>query len=807
MSRPRAVDAPTAYAYKDLGNGEIRLLELDCKDQREHLTGTLRHWQTLCDPDKPSCAPFPSYTALSHHWDPKPEAEDVLPTLLLYDETEHKSYALPLRPSLHAALLAIRGRMKTEEWKRKTWTTHIWVDAICINQRSSSDKDKQLGKMGDIYNEAQAVIIWLGELDDDTLRGIKFIRSLQKLKLLQDFLTLERHIADWRCLVMLTRKPWFQRLWIVQEIAAARDAVVLVGDQSVSWDDFASALSILVSQFEQVRTMIGKTGYFARYRDPFGEVKLSAANVLVETRNRLLRKKADGDIAEHLKTLEALLTSLSMFEVTEQHDIVYAILWLSSDASQGVKKAYTRAHSYTMRTPRHEDNRNGHKRDSLAPYTYVSTSLPRRLSLSDQFLSVPATIAEQKQADERLKDTGIKINYEQTVFELCKQVLTHIIETTQRLDIICFHWAPQPRLHDLDATPPRHHDEVEHPSWLLYTQRNTYESSSKVTVSIQEPGDSVPALSETVRRVNADPLIGMPGSKRRPYLACGRTRAASAKIEGRTLHAYGYILNAIDVDAGVASDAIVPWKWRVELEWTDNNISPPDQFWRTLVADKGPDDEPPPPRFRLACKWAFELGPKPPATKRKSDGSCRHNPIGPNLNLEKIRNQGDGEAPLKEFLDCAIATVWNRKLFRTEQYQEHMGQAKSSFIGLGPEQLQRGDVVCILWGCAVPVVLRPAAKASQGLNVNGNHPAGEISPTPVINVVDEPSSHGTENALRPRQVSDKGKSRPNLNVRVIPDVHEDYTFVGECYVHGMMNGEIFNWAERNGRDVQDFRIH
>lgn len=41
----------------------------------------------------------------------------------------------------------------------------IWIDAICINQIDTEERNGQLHFMGSIYQQAQMVCIWLGETD------------------------------------------------------------------------------------------------------------------------------------------------------------------------------------------------------------------------------------------------------------------------------------------------------------------------------------------------------------------------------------------------------------------------------------------------------------------------------------------------------------------------------------------------------------------------------------------------------------------------------------------------------------------
>jgi hypothetical protein len=63
----------------------------------------------------------------------------------------------------------------------------IWVDAICIDQTSTVDRNQQVRIMGDIYSKASLVLIWLGpaaSIDDPTmfyiLREFETFRSMNQ---------------------------------------------------------------------------------------------------------------------------------------------------------------------------------------------------------------------------------------------------------------------------------------------------------------------------------------------------------------------------------------------------------------------------------------------------------------------------------------------------------------------------------------------------------------------------------------------------------------------------------------------------
>jgi hypothetical protein len=65
------------------------------------------------------------------------------------------------------------------------------------------------------------------------------------------------------------------------------------------------------------------------------------------------------------------------------------------------------------------------------------------------------------------------------------------------------------------------------------------------------------------------------------------------------------------------------------------------------------------------------------------------------LNVELLLEQNPGSMK-REFLRRVKAVVWNRAFFET----------RSGLFGIGPAEMMAGDMICVLFGCSVPVVLR-----------------------------------------------------------------------------------------------------
>ncbi len=81
------------------------------------------------------------------------------------------------------------------------------------------------------------------------------------------------------------------------------------------------------------------------------------------------------------------------------------------------------------------------------------------------------------------------------------------------------------------------------------------------------------------------------------------------------------------------------------------------------------------------------------------------------------------------FLERVQPVVWGRRFFDTTA--SGFEEDEKRLLGLGNFDVKSDDLICILFGCSVPVLLRPKTK--------GENPT--------------------------------------------------YSFIGECYIHGMMDGE------------------
>ncbi|KAF1847250.1 uncharacterized protein K460DRAFT_55871 [Cucurbitaria berberidis CBS 394.84] len=191
----------------------------------------------------------PKFTTVSYCWG---ATKRTIPTTFLCENGKHAQ--LNITPNLQSFLLQFIINHPDHGTRPM-----LWVDAASINQDDNEERSAQVAMMQDIYHKAERVIAWLGEGTLQSDAGMAFIPQLvaaeQRAKMLDGTLS---SISTWRRLrmlglpkegnddkyeafVSLFKREWFSRVWIIQEVAMAKEVQLTCGSQSASWDDFVKA--------------------------------------------------------------------------------------------------------------------------------------------------------------------------------------------------------------------------------------------------------------------------------------------------------------------------------------------------------------------------------------------------------------------------------------------------------------------------------------------------------------------------------------------------------------------------------------
>lgn len=197
----------------------------------------------------------PRYEALSYCWGNGTKTHPI--TL---NGREVKIHA-----SLHAALLLL---------KEKRPGVPIWADAICIDQENEPKKLTQIKIMGKIYKTSRKVWAFLGTgpvgIDEampllplfcSKAREIQEPQWSKSAKLDMQGVGRGIKIHDlpprgspfWLTINELVYNKYFDRLWVLQEVAFATRLEFLFGRHQISWDQMKLLFGTGIQHFEGFR--------------------------------------------------------------------------------------------------------------------------------------------------------------------------------------------------------------------------------------------------------------------------------------------------------------------------------------------------------------------------------------------------------------------------------------------------------------------------------------------------------------------------------------------------------------------------
>ncbi|KAF5686650.1 heterokaryon incompatibility (het-6OR allele) [Fusarium circinatum] len=231
------------YIYMPLSNSsdssEIRLIKLHPGSGDDPLRVDILH--ASLDSDLVG-----KYEAVSYAW------EDGHATKKL----ETQRGALLITPSLFHAL----HRFRSKDEPRM-----LWADAVCINQSNNAEKASQVALMNEIYASAACTLVYLGrEADGSEIVGELLTRFAMASSFLyrlygRDGMEMLRDIGSipapmrqvfevykvpgsedpaWKALARLWARPWFRRVWVIQEFVLSPDVRMFCGEWEVSWSVF-----------------------------------------------------------------------------------------------------------------------------------------------------------------------------------------------------------------------------------------------------------------------------------------------------------------------------------------------------------------------------------------------------------------------------------------------------------------------------------------------------------------------------------------------------------------------------------------
>ncbi|KAH8889129.1 hypothetical protein GQ53DRAFT_653285 [Thozetella sp. PMI_491] len=204
----------------------------------------------------------------------------------------------------------------------------IWVDALCIDQSNIQEKNTHVLSMGKIYYNAEMVHVWLGDLigvEPDAINGFLSVQNLFRevgdaIEEDDSFQMIQRkfflhplwHKIEWEAIALFIGRAWFERSWVVQEIANAKDAVVYSGPFCIPWVAMSNLLgSLRAHRLDEIIPNLASPKIIA---------------IMAHLRETQLKSAPDIELLDLLEWLRGLKSTLAS-------DKIYAVLGLTPQAA------------------------------------------------------------------------------------------------------------------------------------------------------------------------------------------------------------------------------------------------------------------------------------------------------------------------------------------------------------------------------------------------------------------------------------------------------------------------------------------
>ena len=434
-----------------------------------------------------------------------------------------------------------------------------------------------------------------------------------------------------------------------------------------------------------------------------------------------------------LLNLEYLVSSLSIFDVSMEHDTIYALLAIAKDTSPSAGDE-KRMLEHTENVLQDFMQKKRYKVEYQRPYVdvckeFVNFCIERSISTDAtralDIICRPWATEKRRKIKSKIQSATSQVSFEAGADlvdnensnrleilpkpERCVLFRKVSAELNQKMtERLIKIWTKDKK--DTTNFPKLNESEKEERqpgfwtdfwrTWSKNEKRAFWESWSEVLD--QELPTWIPQLSGAsyamlphagvhtlkMARKNSDSLVGFPSLTQRNYNAAETKKLDTTTLKFRkrpsmdkfSMYVHGFVLDEIEGIQDSSQNGSIPKEWADVGGWTQiEKRPPPDEFWRTLVADRGRDGRNPPVYYSRACQESFMKG-------GHESGSVNTTDL---INNERC-------SVVAQFCRRVQSVIWNRSLIMT----------KSQKLGLVGRNVKKGDLICIFYGCSVPVVLR-----------------------------------------------------------------------------------------------------
>lgn len=227
---------------------------------------------------------------------------------------------------------------------------YYWVDSICVNQEDGKEKGMQVSIMDSIYKKAAHMLACVGNHADDSRFLFQMLEQFSAAWINSSFwrsevVDLARGVAGVRrflwAAVHFTQRPYFTRLWVLQEQRHVKQTTFLCGPDSTTKESVRILVKVACEVCEGKLSRVSKDFFVPHVR----AIRLKLGFLIhgshsVPKQHCLIRNEKDAEVMQNglLATLNVLstvpldlrvsplLNTANSLQCTDKRDKIYGII-------------------------------------------------------------------------------------------------------------------------------------------------------------------------------------------------------------------------------------------------------------------------------------------------------------------------------------------------------------------------------------------------------------------------------------------------------------------------------------------------
>lgn len=209
-------ESTTHPAYRNIDQGHTRLFKI--------LPG--EPGSILCINIEPvSLLNAPEYTAISYAWG-----------------SAHASWEIKVNGSKFLVPTNLMRFLKQARSSVGMFSSWLWIDMLSIDQSNSPERAEQVVMMPQIFLKAVRVIVWLGAAYGNSDAAVDAFARPRRY-----WSSKRRRLQLWASpagqgVQAVCQGPYWQRLWVFQELQMAEERHLMCGSKVIPWDFFEECM-------------------------------------------------------------------------------------------------------------------------------------------------------------------------------------------------------------------------------------------------------------------------------------------------------------------------------------------------------------------------------------------------------------------------------------------------------------------------------------------------------------------------------------------------------------------------------------